>query len=161
MASAMATSWSLVGLIHVPGGDLLVIVSAAGPAAGQHSACHIIYNIRSGGLPRHQLALAVAVVTHTHTYKRQSPAAPRSLEMPRSHHISPFCAWNLGLQLQSTAAPQWRLRRTSWHGDWENERPLCAANQRRCSPFSGGFGLRLRLRGSYRFCQQWTGNYVI
>jgi hypothetical protein len=50
------------------------LVSAAEPASGQCSTCHIIHNIRCVGHLHHRLAMATH--THTQTYNRHAPAAP-------------------------------------------------------------------------------------
>ncbi len=44
----------------------------AEPAAGRHSARHIVHNIRSGGRFHQGLALFVAIVLHSHTYIQQA-----------------------------------------------------------------------------------------
>jgi hypothetical protein len=99
-------SFLVPGRTHpCPGGGHLrhQLASVVEPVPGRRIARHFIHNI-SGSHPRHRPALAIAVV-HTHTHTLGMPPPPLgSVEVPRSCHLSTFCAWNWGPQPQFTAA---------------------------------------------------------
>ncbi len=100
-ASATASSRSLAGLVHAPGRGRLChhLISAAEPAAGQHSVRHIVHNIRSGGRP----CLSHGRNLHIHI-NTTGMLLPRlgSSSWSRCRHLSTLCTWNWGQQQQFT-----------------------------------------------------------